>query len=270
VARIESAMMNLGSLNELAGRDTVIHRLDPRAKLLTTLAFIVAVVSFNRYALVPLLPFFLFPVALMALADLPFGQIAKRLLLAAPFAVFVGIFNPIFDQDILVEIGPISLSGGWISFFSIMIRFGLAVSAALILIATTGIEAVCGALIRLKAPRVFVVQILLMYRYLFVLIEEAARMLRAHSLRTFKGSGMRIKTYGSLIGQLLLRTLDRAQTIHMAMLSRGFDGEIRLIRDRSAGVKDVLFFLGWCGLFFLFRLCDVTGWIGRLLLEAGS
>ena len=56
-----------------------------------------------------------------------------------------------------------------------------------------------------------------------------------------------------MIGQLLLRTLARAQRIHLAMLSRGFDGKIRLVRPLHLHGRDVAFFLGWSGLFVLLQ-----------------
>ncbi len=62
-----------------------------------------------------------------------------------------------------------------------------------------------------------------------MLIDEAKRLVRARALRSFKSRGMGIAVFGQLVGQLLLRTIDRSQRIHQAMLSRGFNGEIRLL-----------------------------------------
>ena len=143
MANIESSLLNLGYLETLSYQETPLHRLDPRVKILTTLAFIIAVVSFGKYEISALIPFFLYPVALMAVGNLPAGYLARKVLLAAPFAFFIGIFNPFLDRAVLVHLGPLSLSGGWVSFASIMLRFLLTVSAALILIAGTGLNAVC-------------------------------------------------------------------------------------------------------------------------------
>ena len=81
--------------------------------------------------------------ALIAVGNLPPGYLAKKMLLAAPFAFFIGIFNPLLDRAVMVHLGPLGISGGWVSFASIMLRFVLTVSAALILIAGTGLNAVC-------------------------------------------------------------------------------------------------------------------------------
>ena len=257
-----SSLLDLTYLDTLSDQDTPVHRLDPRVKLLTTLLFIVCVVSFNKYELSSLLPFVIYPVVLVALGNLPLGYLLKKVLLAAPFAFLVGIFNPLLDRAVLVHLGPLEISGGWVSFASIMLRFVLTVSAALILVASTGFNAVCLALEKMGAPAAFTVQLLFLYRYIFVLGDEALRMLRARSLRSFGGRGMALQVSSLMIGQLLLRTLDRAQRIHLAMRCRGFDGEIRIARQLRIGGRDLVFLVGCSAIFLFMRLHDVPRWLG--------
>lgn len=267
MATPDASAFDIGYLDIISSRETTVHRLDPRAKLLTTLAFIVLVVSFSKHTITGLVPFVIYPVVVTALGDLPLGYLLRKVLLAAPFAFFIGVFNPFFDREILMHLGPVAISGGWLSFISIMLRFTLTVSAALILIATTGLNGVCLALEKLGAPRAFVVQLLFLYRYLFVLGDEATRLRRARSLRSFEGRGMGIRVFTSLVGQLLLRTLDRARRIHLAMLCRGFDGEVRLIRPLIFTKRDLAYTLGWSGLFVLMRLYDIPQRLGTVIME---
>lgn len=262
---IETALYEIGRLDRLAELDTPVHRLDPRAKLIVTLGFVVAVVSFNRYAISALLPLLLYPVYLVGAGRLPVGYLLRKLLIATPFVLFVGIFNPVFDRAPLVEIGGVAISAGWISFVSILLRFCLTVSAALALIGVTGFATVCMALGRMGLPRAFSVQLLFLYRYLFVLTEEGLRMTRARSLRSFKGRGMGVAVYGSMLGQLLLRTMDRAQRIHQAMLCRGFDGELRLSRRLAINARDIVFVAGWLGYFALVRSVNLPQLLGRFV-----
>jgi cobalt/nickel transport system permease protein len=267
MAKIDSAFFDIGTLDTLACRDSAIHRLDPRAKLVTTLVFILVVVSFDRYAISALLPFGLFPLALIILADLPPRYLLKKLLLAAPFALCVGIFNPWLDRQTLLQFGPLAIPGGWVSFASILLRFTLTVLAALVLIATTSFAGVCRALEGLGAPRVFALQLLFLFRYLFVLLDEAQRLARARALRSFGGRGPGMQVFGHLTGQLLLRTLDRAGRVHLAMLCRGFDGELRLPRRARIGRPEIVFTLGWSAVFIALRLYNVPQLLGRLLTE---
>lgn len=262
MASIDTALVSIGGLNELASQNTCIHRRDPRAKLITTVLFIVTVLSFDKYAVSALLPLVLYPVTLSALGNIPSRAITRKLMIAAPFAVLVGIFNPLFDRQTLLSIGTLPISGGVVSFTSILLRFALTVSAALILVAVTGFESVCLALERLRVPRVFVVQLLLLYRYLFVLLEEGLRIRRAYILRSPGVRGVAMRDYGSLAGQLLLRTLSRAQRIHQAMLGRAFDGRIRLVRSFQADGLDVVFVLAWAGFFVLTRMYNLPVLLG--------
>jgi len=264
--RLDNAFYDLGRLDLLAESSSSIHRLDPRAKVLTTLLFIVYVVSFDRYEVARLLPFFIYPAFLIGLANIPFAYLLRKLLIVVPFVLFIGIFNPVFDREIIMQFGSLEISGGWMSLFSILLRFTLTVGAALLLIATTGFPAICLAIVKLGVPRVFAVQLLMLYRYVFVLIEESIRMIRAYTLRSF-AKKMDYQAFKQLLGNLLLRTLDRAQRIHMAMLSRAFSGEIHIMKQFSFGRPELVFLLGWAIVFTFLRFYDLTHLLGKFILE---
>ena len=265
MAKLDTHLFQIGALDELAAGRSVFHDLDPRAKLITTLVFIGTVVSFGKYEVAALIPFVLYPLVLASVGGLPFSYLAEKILIVSPFAFFIGIFNPLLDQTVMVHLGSIPVSGGWVSFLSIMIRFVLTVGSALVLIALTGFHAVCMGLERLGVPRPFVVQLLFLYRYIFVLIDEASRMNRARSLRTFQSKGTKIGTFGSMLGHLLLRTMDRAQRIHLAMCCRGFDGHVRLICPLKAGWREGVFVLGWSLLFIVMRFHNIPGMLGEFV-----
>ncbi|WP_306536625.1 cobalt ECF transporter T component CbiQ [Geobacter sp.] len=263
---IETALRDLNRLDLLAGGDSAVHRLDPRAKVLVTLVFIVTVVSFSRYEVSGLIPFILFPLVMVAVSGIPPGVVTRKLLVVLPFAAVVGLFNPLFDREPLTMLGSLAVSGGWVSFLSIILRAVLTVGAAVVLVAVTGFAGVCLALQRFGVPQAFVVQLLFLYRYIFVLGDEGVRMARARELRSFAGRGMGMKTYGALVGSLLLRTWDRAERIHMAMLSRGFRGTFHVGRECCFGRREVVFTVGWCLLFMLLRFVNVPHLIGVLVM----
>ena len=266
MVNLESALYQIGRLDAMSSQDSPVHRLDPRAKVVTTLAFIIALASFGKYELSGLLPLVVYPVVLVSIGNLPPLYFIRKLILAAPFVLFVGLFNPIFDRETLVRVGPVALSGGWVSFFSILLRFVLSVSAALILVAITGFYSMCLALERLRVPRPFVLQLLFLYRYLFVLVGDALRMVRAHSLRAGRPGGMKLRVMGSVAGHLLLRAMDRAHRIHQAMLCRGFNGEIRLLRRLKLRFADVAFVLGWAVFFVVVRLWNLPHALSTLVM----
>lgn len=268
MTRLESALDDLRSLDALAARDTALTRLDPRAKLVATLLFIVAVASFDRYRVAALLPLALYPTVLAAQAELPPRLLLRALALAAPFALMVGIFNPLLDRATMLALGGVEISAGWVSFAAIGLRFGLTASAALVLVAGTGMAPLCAALGRLGVPRVFTVQLLFLYRYLFVLAGEAGRMSTARRLRAGSRPRLELRVYASLLGHLLLRAYERARRIHAAMLARGFDGDLRLAGTSRWRPADSAFLLGWCAFFAGVRLVDLPQALGGLWIGA--
>jgi cobalt/nickel transport system permease protein len=265
MARIAAASLDITHLDRLALGNTYLHYLDPRAKVLVTAVFIISVVSFGKYQVSALVPFVLFPALMMAQGNIPFSVILRKALFVLPFAMAIGIFNPILDRDVLLKLGTLEISAGWISCASIVVRSLLTVAAAIALVAVTGFPSVCWALERFGMPRTFAMQLLFLYRYLFVLVEEGRNASRARELRSVGKGGMGMATFGSLVGHLLLRTWERAERIHMAMLARGFTGEFHARREFRFAGKDWLFLLGWSALFIIMRYWNVSRIFGHLV-----
>jgi len=255
MSKISDSIFNIRLLDDLARKDTSIHRMHPVIKVLSTVAYLIAVVSFDRYEISGLLPFIFYPMILMLAADIPAPPIFKRLLMVEPLIVGVGILNPLFDPR------------GWITFLSIMIKSALTVTACLVLVATTGMDKIGQALRALKVPRIFVLQLLLTFRYIFLLAEELARMMRAYSLRAPRQKGIRMSDFGSFAGQLLLRTFDKAQRVYDSMRLRGFAGDYHSGSWQPVRFKGMLFLAAWSLFFVIARIWDIPAAIGTLLRE---
>ena len=107
---------DIGRLDRLSYGETLVHRLDPRAKVIGTMLFLLTVISFPKYEVAALAPFFLYPVLLAAVGEIPVRFIIKKMIVVSPFAIFIGIFNPILDTRTAAVIFGVSLSAGWVSF----------------------------------------------------------------------------------------------------------------------------------------------------------
>lgn len=265
MARIDAASLDITQLDRLALGDTFLHRLDPRAKVLVTAVFIISVVSYGKYEVSALVPFVLFPAVMIAQGRIPFRVIVRKAIFVLPFAVAIGIFNPFFDRETLVTLGPLAINAGWVSCAAIIVRSLLTVAAAIILVAVTGFSSVCWALERMGMPRTFAVQLLFLYRYIFVLIEEGRNASRARELRSAGKAAMGMATFVSLVGHLLLRTWERAERIHRAMLARGFTGEFHARREFRFAAHDLLFLLCWSSLFIIMRYWNISRIFGNLV-----
>jgi len=265
VARIEAARAGLGRLDALARRDSPASRLDPRTKVLATFAFVAVVASFGRLDLLRLAPLALYPLALAALGDVPARPLLVRLALASPFALGVAAFEPILDRAPAMALGSVVVSGGALALLTVLAKFLLSLSGALLLVSTTPFDEVCVALGRLGLPRALVSQLLLTYRYLFVLAEEAGRLVRAHALRSPERPRPSAGEGARLVGNLLVRSIGRAERIHAAMRCRGFEGTFPVRRSTSPGAGDLAFVAATVLLLVCARRWDLPALAGRAL-----
>jgi len=263
----DSQYYNIGYLDRLSYLDTYVHRLDPRIKLITTLLFLFTVVSFSKYEVAGLLPFLLFPAILLAAGEIPLWFILKKVAIVSPFAIFIGIFNPLLDTAQVAVLPGLTLAAGWISFASILLKFILTVSTALLLIATTSFPTVCHALRQLGLPSLFVSQLLFLYRYIFVLAEEAMRIVRARDMRSFGRRGTDVRVVIRILGVLFLRTVERAERIYYAMLARGFRGDMPTGKRHSIAWRDLVFAGLVTVYLFVFRFYPVSEILGRFFQE---
>ena len=240
-------------LEDLVPSDTPIRRIADRILLLTTVLFIITVVSFDPYAVGQLFPLLIFPLSIGILSAIPAIPILRRLILAIPFAFFIGIWNPVFDR-VAVPFMGLDIARGWFSFFSIHIRFLLTVSSTLILTGAIGFTGINRALSALKIPAAFVSQLMHLNRYMEVLVEESRSIQRAYVLRCQR---ITMGSFAPLMGQLLVRTYYRSERIERAMRCREYTPSFSTRTDTSSAPLsplDALFLTGW-GIFFLSVRC---------------
>ena len=212
----------LRALETLAAEQTVIHRLHPLTKLLSTFTLIILIVSFGRHDFVRLVPYLFYPFILMALAELPYKLLLSRVLIALPFCLFAGISNAILDRAVAFTVGSVTVSLGVLSLATILLKMYLCVMAVLLLVATTPFTELTAQLRRLHVPMVFVMVFEMTFRYVGVLLEEVYSMITAYKLRSGVKKALEMRHMGSFAGQLLLRGFDRAERIHAAMCCRGY------------------------------------------------
>jgi cobalt/nickel transport system permease protein len=224
-------------------RQSLIHRLDPRVKILIALWFILNVVTLPEGAWVSqgfLLGTMIF---LSWRAQLGPLYTIRRAFIALPF-VLAALPLPFLTPGPVLWVVPglgwtLTITGS-IRFLTILVRTWIAVQAGILLSATTGVSDLLWGLQRLRVPKLIVSIIGFMVRYLFVLADEVLRMLRARASRSPRLRGVKRpgivwqgRFAGMMVGSLFLRSLERSERVHAAMLSRGYDGETRVL-DRPA------------------------------------
>ena len=263
---LRTAKNRIETLEDMAREDKWVNRLHPLIKLLITIYFIVLTVSFSKYDLNGLLGMILYPIGLFFLSDLSFSAALKRLRIVLPVVCVVGLFNPFFDRTVVAHLGGLAVTGGFISMITLMVKGVLTVLASYILIATTTIEGICFALRLLHVPRILVTEILLIDRYIILLLTEANRMIQAYSLRAPGQKGVAYKVWGSLVGQLLLRSFDRADEVYAGMSLRGFNGEFPTGKPNGTSPGGAVFFVSVILLLTLLRIFPVMSLIGGIFV----
>lgn len=255
---IERALYELNEIDGYAAGESFMHRLDARSKSIVTILYIVAVLSFRLDSLTGILFMWIFPILFSALGGISYNRVFLKSLFVLPLILFIGMFNPIMNREPMLQAGSLTISRGWIEFVSIAVRGLLAVQATLILVMTSGFQKICYGLERMGMPAIFTTQLLMVYRYLSVLLQEAASMDNARRSRGYGKRAYSPRLWGIFIGQLLIRTVARAERIHRAMLSRGFDGSVALRARLHWTVADTLFLIVCTVLFTAARLTDFS------------
>ncbi|HZZ82592.1 MAG TPA: cobalt ECF transporter T component CbiQ [Gemmataceae bacterium] len=222
------------------------QRLDPRWKLAAILLTSILFVQLRNVG--PAVAAVVATLLLIASARIPWrwclNRLATSLLL---FALFLGWLPFIVqDGDATLELGVITLSvTGTLRLVTLTAKIGAVLSLMLVLLATTPLPDIFKAARALWMPRLLVFLMLLTYRYVFLLVEEFARLRTALRVRGFRNRAdlHSYRTVGQVAGTLLVRSHERSERVGQAMRCRGFDGEFRSLHEFRGGWPDVLAFL---------------------------
>ena len=247
-------MLHLNLADQYQHRASPIHQLDARVKLAGALAFIVTSTLLPPGAWTAL--GLLLAAALLAAwgAGLGWAYALKKSYIVLPFAVAAITLPFTMPGTGIAQVAGLTLSAeGTVRFISILIKSWISIQMAILLSATTAVPALLWALRALRVPQVFVSIIGFMYRYLFVLGDEALRLLRARAARSgvaagAKGGGSlawRGKVAGGMAGNLALRAFERSERIYDAMVARGFQGELKTLSAPVMTARDWNCLVGW-------------------------
>lgn len=249
---IEKKILELNRLQDIQQRSHWMNNLHPLGKLLISVIYIFLVTSIDKYDIVTLILMSVYVIFTFIIGELSVKEGIFRMRLILPLVMFVGVFNPFFDKS-SVPVAGFVVRGGIVSMVTLVIKGLYTVFAVYALIATTSIDDICYALSSIKVPKIIVIVIMLIYRYIDVMAGEADRIYTAYRLRAPGQKGIEYRSWGTLVGQWLLRSMDKAQIVYESMLLRGFRGDFI---PKKKGVKklDVIYPLVWATVLLLIRL----------------
>lgn len=233
--------MHVHFLDPYHAGKSILHRLDPRVKLVLALAFILTTSLAPMGAWSAYVLLLAIVVSVELVSELGIGYVWKRAVLAAPFmlAALPLLFTvqgtplvtiPFWGSKLVMS------AEGVERVLSITLKSWLSVQMAIVLAATTAFPQLLVAMRALRVPKLLVAIFGLMWRYIFVLADEALRLMRAREARSGaaehgeKSGGSvawRARVTGGMAGNLFVRGIERGDRIYDAMRARGYDGEVR-------------------------------------------
>ncbi len=253
-------------MDSMSDRNLFLNKINPLAKLIVTIGYILTVVSFDKYDISGLFAMITYLLILSIIGDISIIRGIKQLKSVVIIVCLVGIANPFFDRTEIIKIGNIVITGGMISMATLMLKGVFTVMASYILITTTSIEGICYALRKVHIPKGIVIVILLTYRYIILLLKEVEKMTQSYKLRAPGQKGINIKAWGPFVGQLLLRSMDRAQIVYESMVLRGFNGEFVYSRPEVKKSVSTIYAIMWLVVFLCFRYLPVFELVGKIFV----
>lgn len=245
--------------------DSIIQRLDPRVKIITFVAFILFVmftppINFFAFTLYGLLIFIL-----IKLSKIPICFILKRSLVIIPFVLMIAIFIPFFKEGKVAggySFGTIRLTvtyNGLLIFWNVLVKAYLSILCMILLAASTRFSNLLNALEGMRFPKLIIMVLSFMYRYMYVLVDELMRMKRAKDSRPSSPSKKwhNLKALANMTALLFIRGYERGERVYFAMCSRGFDGKMRTLQKFRLGKIDLYFLLSVTTLLIAIRFIRI-------------
>jgi cobalt/nickel transport system permease protein len=264
--------MRIHALDAHCPRDSVIHHLDSRVKLILTLLFIISVAlvpesHWAAYAALAVLA-----LSVEVASQLGVGFVQRRAAVALPFAlaavsvIFTTPGRPVLTVPVLGrELN--ATASGLTRFVSIVLKSWLSVQMAVVLTTSTPFHHLLQAMRDVGLPSVIVAVAGFTYRYIFVIGDEALRMMQARAARsgtvgTRSGGSVlwRAQVTGAMAGSLFVRSIERSERIYDAMLARGYDGEPRSLQPPALRPRDLWTALPFALLLVIIPLVARMSW----------
>ncbi len=269
--------MHIHTFDQFQPRASLVHSLDPRVKVLVTLLIILSNILLPDGAWLAFGATWGLLLGINHLASLKSSYLITRSFIALPFALaeVTVLFSLPGNSLFALGVGNsvlIITDAGLIRFASILLRSWISVQAAILMTATTPFPDLIHALRHLHVPTILVAILAFMYRYLFVLSDEALRLMRARESRSARPprdtrfppeeayaparrGGLVLwhaRVAGNMAGQLFLRSYERSDRVYQAMLARGYQGQLLTMNQHVITMRDGV--VGFTALFVLFLI----------------
>ncbi len=255
MSKIEEAIYAIHHMDNQASDQYFLHKIHPLVKVFLTISYIILLTSINRYNLITTISMGLYLIIVAIVGNVSIMYCMKKFPYIFLLLLVIGIANPILDRNILFYAGVFPITTGMISMITLILKGAFGLINSYFLISTTSIEEICFALKKIHIPNMIITIIMLIYRYIIVFLKEVERIWTAYSLRAPNQRGVSIKAWGSMIGSLMLRSIDKAQVVYESMEMRGFSPDTYFVKEQTLDKKSIVcLIMGILLLFVVYRI----------------
>lgn len=235
-------------LDEYSRLDSVLHRRDPVAKIIAFFACIVFMVLTPPEHMRSFILYFFMLSCLVAVSRIPPPVVLKKSFEMMPIVFCIALFIPFYRSGIVVfslNVGPARLAvthTGLLLMWNVLVKAYLSIVCSILLVNTTDFVDLLKGFERLRVPRLLVMIVSFMYRYLFVIEDELEKMQIARRSRSLRVHGWgQIRTLANMVGVLFVRSYEKAETVYLAMCCRGYAGPVHTLHRWRLGKNDLYF-----------------------------
>ena len=216
--------------------DTVVHRLPAQCKLVAVLAYVLIVVSTPATHIWAFAAYACLLAGVAGVSQVPFRVVARRMVVELPFVAFAVLLPFVSHGEETSILGVTVSESGLLDAWNLLAKATLGVVASILLAATTEPRTLLLGIERLRMPQLMVQIMQFMFRYADVIGSEMHRMKIARESRAFQARDVRqLRVLSQSAGALFIRSYERGERVHLAMLSRGYDGSMPRIHEVRAG-----------------------------------
>ena len=237
-------------IDEHSNIDSIISRLDSRIKIISFIILILSIAFTPPDLYMHFLSYSVIILVIVLLSKIHLSFILKRSLVIIPFVLMIAVFIPFFKKGNIAgaySFGSLKLNvsySGLLILWNVLVKSFLSMLMMIILISTTHFVDLLKALEKLRLPKIFIMIMSFMYRYVFLFTDELLLMSQAKESRMVsRNKWLNIKTLSNMIGSLFVRSYERGERVYLSMCSRGYNGEIRTVNNFCLKNKDILFLL---------------------------
>ena len=228
------------NLDELASKDSPIHSLDGRIKLISAV-FIIVIAAFSNNIFIPII-LEIFLLIVIKIAKLSYIDSFKRIALLLPFGGAIIIFQPfIHPGNVLWSYSWLKITDTGLNWAILLItRMIVSLTSIVILSSTSPMQQIVASFRRLKMPKDLAMILSIMVRFLFVFIDELAAIRKSQKSRNFHIHSKltpykwRIKQVGYSIAMMFVKSYEQGERVYKSMISRGFSDKSDLFNEKTS------------------------------------